>query len=173
MKPLLALCLRHRLLWLTTWLRGWCIHAVELRCPHPGERWRALRVLRSRTLESRGLLLLLLRVWKTRHGLLRMLWPRHRRLRVLWAWHRHRHRLLTLLLLLPGSLLVHRRPLRVERRRELVRVHGSFILVGVQDHVDGEQHQGWERGVIWMENCVVVDREFYVFNGSRVRRLKR
>ena len=42
--------------------------------------------------------------------------------------------------LLPLSLLVLRRPLRVELR-ELFRVHGSFILVGMKDQVDGEIHQ--------------------------------
>ena len=126
-------------------------------------------MLRSRTLEARGLLLLLLGIWESRHGLLRMLRSRHRRLRVLWAW--HRHRLLTLLR--PWSLWVHRWPLRIELRRELVRVHGSLILVGVQDHVEGEQHQGWRMGVIWMKNCVVVDRGCCMFNGSHVRRPKR
>lgn len=81
---------------------------------------------------------------------MRTLSSRHVRLSIMLS----RHRLLALLL--PWSLWVVRRPLRVELRRELVRVHGSFILVRLQDHVEGEQHQGWERGVIWMKNCVVV-----------------
>ena len=110
-------------------------------------------MLRSRTLESRGLLLLLLGSRESRLLLLGIWEPRrHGLLRMLWAW--HTHRLLTLLL--PWSLRVVRRPLRVELRVELVRVHGSFILVGVQDHVEGEIHQGWESGVISMKTGVVV-----------------
>jgi hypothetical protein len=82
-----------------------------------------------------------IRALRPRHGCMRILRPR-------------RTGLLTLLL--PWSLWIVGRPLRVELRCELVRVHGSFILVDVQDHVEGEQHQGWERGIIWMKNCVVV-----------------
>jgi hypothetical protein len=89
-------------------------------------------------------LLLLLGIWEPRHGSLSMLRSRHRRLLVL----RSRSTGLHIRLLLPWSLLIIRRPLRVELRRELVRVHGSFILVGVQDHVEGEIHQGCESGVI-------------------------
>lgn len=50
-------------------------------------------------------------------------------------------------------------PLQVEWR-ELLLIHGLFTFVGAKDHVDIEQHQGREKGFIWMKNCVVVDQEF-------------
>jgi hypothetical protein len=101
-------------------------------------------MLWPRTLDSRGLLLLLLGIWDSRHGRMRALRPGHRRLLVL----RSRSTGLHIRLLLPWSLLIVRRPLRVKLRWELVRIHVSFILVGVQDHVEGEIHQGREREVI-------------------------
>ena len=134
-RPLLALWLYGRLRCLTSWLCGWRVHVVGIGCPCHGERWRTLWVLRARTLHSRKGLLLL-GIGGPRHRLLRMLWVSRRRLRTLRSRRKGRH-----ILLLPWSLLVIRRPLRVEVGRKLVRVHGSFILVGVQDHVEGEQHQ--------------------------------
>jgi hypothetical protein len=79
-------------------------------------------MLRPRTLDSRGLGLLLLGIRDSERGSLRMLRSRHVRMRALRLRHGclrglrswHRHRLLTLLL--PRSLLVVRRPLLVELR---------------------------------------------------------
>ena len=113
-------------------------------------------MLRSRTLESRGLLLLVLGIWEPRHRLLRVWECRVGRLGILRTGRTGLH-----ILLLPWSLLVIRLPLRVELRVELVRVHGSFILVCVQDHVEGEQHQEVGGGSYMNEGlprCVVVDR---------------
>ena len=57
--------------------------------------------------------------------------------------------------LLPLSLLVLRRPLRVELR-ELFRVHGSFTLVGVKDQVEGEIHQKEGGGTLMWDSVVVL-----------------
>lgn len=107
-------------------------------------------MLRPRALHaSKGLLLL--GIWGSRHGLLRMLWAKHRRLRVLWSSHRRLRTLRTLrtlrsrrtglhILRLPLSLLILGRPLRVELRK-LSRVHVGLVLVGAEDQVEGKQHQ--------------------------------
>jgi hypothetical protein len=58
-------------------------------------------------------------------------------------------------MLLPLTLLVLRRPLRVELR-EMFRVHRSFTLVGVKDQVDGEIHQEVGGGTFMKDSVVVL-----------------
>ena len=132
----------------TSQLRVVRIQSIDIRRLRRGERWGALWMLRPGTLDIRGLLQLLLGIREARrHRLLTVLRSRHGPLRILWS---RRNVLLTLLL--PW-------PLQVEWR-ELLLIHGLFTFVGEKDHVDIEQHQGREKGFIWMKNCVVVDQEF-------------